>query len=176
MKIRNIIAISLLVILTNALTFFITQTINKRNIQNVIDDMNKVKEEYLQGNADKDLLQKEINTLQGNLEKGEQQSVAQDNCIKMNGLKMLRSDIVIRTSGESGGNGCGPSEATNSITREIEQTYNYVKGWRENYENTGMEVWKHSPDVCKYDVERYWGEIEKQYNEYMRYKSLCNQQ
>lgn len=175
MKVHCIILFLLALAVSNAATYKITQVSNQKNIEKIRLELNKISDEYVKAGNNDAALREEIANLQQSVDSQKQDTATQNNCIKMNELRQLDSSIVLRTAGESGGNGCGPTEATKMITREIEQTYTYVKGYKENYAKTGMTTWRHNPDLCLYDVNKYWDSIQAQYNEYNRYRGLCSQ-
>ena len=158
---------------TNLLTYKITESKYKKVIDDTRNRLDEISSRIQNKDSESQSLQEEITYLSENIKEMEETSKTQNNCIKMNELKQLKDTVVIHIY--TGGDGCSTTEATKMITREIEQTYNYVKGWKENYDKTGMQVWKHSPDLCLYDVERYWNEIQNQYDEYIKYKGLCSQ-
>lgn len=94
-------------------------------------------------------------------------------CIKANELVMVPSDMTIRLSG-SGPNGCTAQDISAShISNNTEEAYDYVKGFLDNYEETGSRYWLHNPDICIYDAEDLDDELEDRAEEYKYYSEIC---
>lgn len=96
----------------------------------------------------------------------------QQACIKASELSQIPTNIKLRTAGESGGNGCGPSN-TKFIPSSTEGALNYLQGWMQHYKDTGSQTWQHSPDVCLYDAQNALPILEQRFADYQKQKDLC---
>ena len=96
----------------------------------------------------------------------------QQACTKANELSQIPAGIVLRTAGESGGNGCGPSN-TGFIPSSTQDALAYIQGFLKHYKDTGMESWQHNPDVCLYDAQNALPTLETRFADYQKYKKLC---
>lgn len=96
----------------------------------------------------------------------------QQACTKANEFSQIPAGIVLRTAGESGGNGCGPSN-TGFIPSSTQDALTYIQGFLKHYKDTGTESWQHNPDVCLYDAKNALPTLEIRFTDYQKYKQLC---
>lgn len=142
---------------------------NTSKTQQLEQDLNAAKQQLEEEKAKNATLEtKLVQTNESNQIKFDKQQA----CAKANELSQIPEGIFLRTDGESGGNGCGPSRVgfLSSSTKEV---LDYLHGLIKHYQDTGLWIWQHSPEVCKYDTEKAIPILEKRVSDYQNYKTQC---
>lgn len=103
--------------------------------------------------------------LEEQLSESQKELEKQQACDKANELSQIPGDMVFRASDCINTYGKIPSSTQGALE--------YLRGFLDNYNRTGSPYWQHNPDVCLKDAQDYLPVLEKRYEEYQKYRNLC---
>jgi|GEM_PF-5926798 len=121
-------------------------------------------------------LEKQIQKNKTEQEKATSESQAelskQQACTKANELSQIPTDMTFRTTGSA--DSCGISNFSH-IPSSTQGALEYLNGYLQNYRETKSIYWHHNPDVCLQDAGSHQPVLEARYEEYLKYKKLCDE-
>lgn len=95
------------------------------------------------------------------------ESTKQTACNKANEFSRIPADMVFRT------NGCKAGSRVSFISSSTQQAIEYLRGFLDNYQKTGLLQWQNIPEVCLEDAQINLPILEKRYNDYLTNKASC---